>query len=112
MPQTNNLKNFLLDALIIIIVLVIIVLTWLLVSLEITMTLILLVGVWLINAYLKYILGLGSHTTFADLSFAAFIFVASQEWRLVIQIPTGINQPGHMLELGVITFILWFLWIG
>lgn len=85
MPKTEIWKDFLSDALIIITVLLVIVLTWWLASLEITMTLILLVGVWSVDAYLKHILRLGTLTSFADLSFAAFIFVGSQEWRLVIE---------------------------
>jgi hypothetical protein len=85
-------------------------LLWL--RLDVTLTLVLLVGVWLLDGYLKKTYGFGNETLFADLSFSALVFAGSQGIELVtVPTPLSLNRMS-LPRLAVIMFVLSILWIG
>ena len=70
-----------------------------------------LVGVWLLDGFLKEKFSIDNETLFADLSFAAFIFSGSQVITEIGRYQSNDKYVDYLLKLCVLTFILFFIWI-
>lgn len=110
--HSTSLRSVLSELFIILITVAILGVSLLLLRLDITLTLVLLPGVWVLDLYLKEILGFGNETVFADLSFAALMFVSSQGIGLIAAHPLSNLDGASLVQLFIITFILLILWIG
>lgn len=80
--------------------------------LDISITLVLLFGVWTLDSFIKKSYGFSNETVFADLSFSSFIFVGSQGVNLISTHPILPVDTNNMARVGILAFILMLLWLG
>jgi len=81
-------------------------------ELEITLSLVLLVGVWWIDTYLKRIYKYYNTTAFADLSFACLVFVGSQGISWVRALDINKISSDSIARITIVSILLGFLWLG
>jgi len=110
-PQAHSI-NYLADGLTILVPIILIGVSLIWFELKITLTLVLLVGVWVVDGYLKKSHGFTTETLFADLSFASFISVGSQTVTMIAKSASPATTSSSVIELGVIAFILGLMWLG
>lgn len=73
---------------------------------NITVTIMLLLGIWSIDVYLKRLVGIGISTAFADLSFASLVFVASRGVSLIHEESLTQYDSIYLMNIILISFIL------
>ena len=78
-------------------------------SLDITIALIFILGAWAIDNYLKNRFHLKDYSGYADLSFAALIFMGGHEVERISNFTDVGNEI--ILSIGVFCFLLTILWI-
>jgi hypothetical protein len=110
--EQQAMKGYLIDGLVMLFSAAVIGISLAWFRLDITVTIVLLVGVWVVDGFLKKTYGFTGETLFADLSFSAFIFAGSQTvGAIAANASTGQNAAA-ITRLGVISFILSLIWLG
>jgi hypothetical protein len=107
-----RIRSYFLDFFLVLVIVLAFAALLLWVRLDITLTLVLLVGVWILDGYIKKTYCLGNETVFADLSFSALIFVGSQGVGLITISPPIPLDRTSFARLAIVTFVLGILWIG
>ena len=79
-------------------------------SIDITITIILLVGIWAVDHFFKNMLGLGLGTSLADFSFACLVFVGSRGVSLLADVSAISSNLSIIINIFVISFVLLILW--
>lgn len=106
--QQTKVKNYLLDTLQALLVAGLI---WSVLQYNtfIALTLALLVGVWIIDAYVKKSLNFSNETIFADLSFSALMLVIS---RIIDVVRTSLFQASteRIIQFALLALILFIIW--
>lgn len=112
MQTTQNPESNIIDAFLALSIIAGLVTFYFLFPLNLTFVLILLVGVWWLDAYVKRMLRYENSTAFADLSFSALIFLGTQSINLA---KSGINPTSvdnAITKVLVFTAITGFIWLG
>lgn len=84
---------------------------YLLLPINTTLTIVMLLGIWAGDAFLKHRFDLGLDTALADLSFATFIFACSRGLDAIANVSGIAAKDSQLLSTFVIGFILGILWI-
>jgi hypothetical protein len=111
--KSSNLQSHTIDALIAVTIAVLFTVFLIALPLSVTFVLMLLVGTWWLDAFLKKAMKYHNTTAFADLSFAALIFSGSQGISLMRD--RGINSIASediATRIIILTAILGFVWLG
>lgn len=110
--QVGVIKNFIIDIAIFLFVIIAFIFGFFLVDLYITMTLFLLVAIWLFDVIMKRLLNYDNATQFADLSFSAIAFTVGKGVSLIDLTYKKVTiETEYTIRFILLLFFLLVIWM-